>query len=173
MPSIKSSFEIYKVGIMIEKGEVLNIPKSNKNTLIEDTLFYYLIYDSFQYYKLFGFMFSDIRILIENYLISKPLIFWRELTKELVRLNILTKRESKNFYKNLINENNLLLDKRINKPCNLLKYYFNENEIEIERASTIILPLKPMIPIKNITLKTELRKQTLFKEHFLTPKSIS
>ena len=133
------SVNIFKIKLKL--NEIVSIQeKSNYIKVNTDTLTYFILNDHNNYYKLFGFYVTDINLYFSN----NGLDGLKELQKELVKIKALTNTESKLFKKSIVNqESNYLVN--LNKPCNILKYYFNDKEKKL--ANTIILPIKPLLPL--------------------------
>lgn len=120
--------EIYKVQIRISLYWYSNIRYySKKRTFSEwDTLTYYIVKRYNTYYKLFGFYNTDINGLFYNEP-KKELL--SSLVDDLVKNNILSLKESR-YYKRSILKNQLIIHRKVNKPCEYLKIFYDDKPKE-------------------------------------------
>ena len=127
--------------ILLKISEPFNIQQRENYIKINiDTLSYFILNESNDYYKLFGFYVTDINLFYNK----NGLEGMNVLKQILIKEKILTKSESKAFFKSVINRNSTY-SIFLNKSCNILKYYFEDNEKYM--SNTIILPLKPLLPL--------------------------
>lgn len=129
---------LLKVKVLI--NEPINKINNNKSSLINDTLTYYILNNENNFYKLFGFYNTDINL----YYSYEGQYGLKELQEALVKTQTLSKSQSKKFLKSVLN-NKSTYPECIDKPCNILTYYFSIGEKKF--ANTIILPLKPLLPL--------------------------
>jgi hypothetical protein len=120
------------------------IPLRKQNIKIDSLKFEYIIVKvNSDYYKLFGFLTTDINLLRKNIFIeSKYKSFIKWVAKNLEYNKFLTARESKKFTKSIF-KNYLYYNKRINRSVNVLNQIFPDRIYQ-----TIIIDydwIKPMI----------------------------
>jgi hypothetical protein len=132
---------LYKVGIKLNKRNILNLPIAVQNKMFNDTLYYIILSTRLGMYRLFGFYDTDINIFINDV----GQVGLSTLSKDLVYYKILSNEESKYFVKSISKELSTFSIK-LNKPCNVLKYYFQGRYMY--KASSIILPIEPLMRLK-------------------------
>lgn len=137
-----TSIDVIKIGVKLKSQMcVFNIAHSERLELKNDTLNYYIVSRGTMSnaYKLFGFFSTNINLFVKDF----GLTAFKSLTLSLAKDNIISKKESQMLY-NAISKKKKEYPTIMNKPCELLKYFFSLNERY--RANTIILPIEPLKP---------------------------
>lgn len=124
-------YEYKDASISIIKTECLLDSTLFQNNSSIDTLYFYSFKIDGKYYRLFGFMFSDVlQMEFEN-----PYLKREDFVKAILKSNILTKIQLKYFSKSL--KKGSCYNAKIPKPIELLKLFKTEKKA----LTTIILPI--------------------------------
>jgi hypothetical protein len=130
------------VSLRLQPSAIVNIrSRSHAEEFSSQMLNYVIIQYDRTYFRLFGFYSTDIQLLMHEL----PGLDIGEFSESLVEAGVLIETQKK-FFSRALDRRFRVYPEKLGKPCEILKYYFNREDLS--RASTIILPLEPMVEIE-------------------------
>jgi hypothetical protein len=143
--NVQTYYVIIEVDVVVKEPSLLNFNSLAIKRIERDTLKYILLENNLNYYKLFGFFFSDVQSLVRVI----GLDGLKTVLIELDEKEILNKRQSKIYFE-AIKKGLAILPSNLNKPCNILHYY-NQVSDEKNLGNTVLLPSTPFFDFRSHT----------------------